>query len=130
MRRFLVFALLAVVAFPATFAVAQSDNASPNATQNDNQAGRSMNVPRRRRRRVRGERHRRHRSATSAYRNAGRDAASGATGFGRNVARGKPVVAGRQLGKGMGRAGANVGRGTARAGKRVGRTTRRIFTGQ
>ncbi len=130
MRRFFVFLLLAVMCLPATFATAKPFGLAPTAMQDgDSQERRTLNVPRRRRRRVRGE-GRRGRGIGSAYSRAGRSAARGASGFGRNIARGKPIVAGRRLGRGMGGFGKHTGIGTARVGKKVGRTTRRVFTGR
>ncbi|MBA3322199.1 MAG: hypothetical protein H0T45_12230 [Pyrinomonadaceae bacterium] len=131
MRRFFVFLLLAAMCLPTTFATAKPFSFAPTAMQdNDSQERRTLRVPQRRRR-VRGEGRRgSNRGIGSAYSRAGRSAARGASGFGRNIARGKPIVAGRRLGRGMGGFGKHTGIGTARVGKKVGRTTRRVFTGR
>jgi len=98
---------------------------------------RVLRTPQTRRRRVQGDRAR-NRSIGSAYRRGGRYYARGGKRLARgtvrsakNVGRAKPIVAGRELGKGAGGFGADtargtaqVGVGTARVGKKVGRTTR------
>ncbi len=126
----------------------------------DQQNGEVLNTPRRRRRRrrVRGDVSRSpgvggtYKRAGRHYGRSGKYAGRGGARFGKNIARAKPIVAGRELGKNTGKAGVetakgtvDVGKGTARAGvktgkvvgnagaktgKAVGRTTKRIFTGR
>ncbi len=77
----------------------------------------------------RGRRHRRHRRRRGigqSYKQAGASTAQGGTGFGKNIARGKPIVAGRRLGKGLGRAGKHVGQGSAGVGRKVGNKTKDV----
>lgn len=50
--------------------------------------------------------------------------------FGKNIAKGKPIKAGRELGKGAGGFGKGVGQGTAGVGKKIGKGTKRVFTGK
>ena len=71
---------------------------------------------------------RRHRSIGAAYKRAGRSAAHGAVGFGKHIARGRPVRATKRLGRGAGGFGKYTGLGTARAGAKLGRGVKRIFT--
>ena len=71
---------------------------------------------------------RRHRSIGAAYKRAGRSAAHGAVGFGKHIARGRPVRATKRLGWGAGGFGKYTGLGTARAGAKLGRGVKRIFT--
>ena len=63
----------------------------------------------------------------SAYRRAGSSAGRGGARFGKNIGRGRPVRAGKHLGKGVGGFGKHSGVGTARVGKKVGRGVKRIF---
>ena len=63
----------------------------------------------------------------AAYRRAGRAGARGGVGFGKNIARARPVRAGKSLGKGAGGFGKHTGVGTARVGKKMGRGVKRIF---
>jgi hypothetical protein len=81
--------------------------------------GRVMNVPGGRRRRVRRDRGR-HRGIRRAFKKAGKSAGHGGKRFGQNMARGRPVRAGKEFGKGMGGFGKHTGQG-------VGRTMRRVF---
>ena len=67
------------------------------------------------------------RGIRSAYRRAGRSAARGGARFGKSIARGRPVRAGKGLGKGVGGFGKHTGVGTARVGKRIGRGVKRVF---
>ena len=71
-----------------------------------------------RRRRVRSERRRR-RGIKNAFGRAGRGAGRGGKRFGQNMAKGRPVRAGKELGKGMGTFGKYTGKGVARTTKRV-----------
>lgn len=71
-----------------------------------------------RRRRVRSER-RRSRGIKSAYARAGRGAGRGGKRFGQNIAKGRPIRAGKEMGKGMGTFGKYTGKGVARTTKRI-----------
>ena len=86
----------------------------------DDQGRHVMRVPDNgRRRRVRGERRRRGRGIKSAFARAGRGAGRGGRRFGQNMARGRPVRAGKELGKGMGTFGKHTGKGVARSVRRA-----------
>lgn len=118
-RVFLLLALL--LALPAAFT---SDNARLRARtlqdQDEQSERRVMRVPNdeRRRRRVRYE-GKRGRGIKSAFGRAGRGAGRGGKRFGQNMAKGRPVRAGKELGKGMGTFGKYTGKGVARTAKRV-----------
>lgn len=71
-----------------------------------------------RRRPIRPDRPRR-RGIKNAFARAGRGAGRGGKRFGQNMARGRPVRAGKELGKGMGTFGKYTGKGVARTAKRV-----------
>ena len=71
-----------------------------------------------RRRRVRSER-RRNRGIKGAFAKAGRGAGRGGKRFGQNIAKGRPIRGGKELGKGMGTFGKYTGKGIARTTKRV-----------
>src|SRR4051812_5705702 len=71
-----------------------------------------------RRRRWRSERRRR-RGIRSAFNKAGKSAGRGGKRFGQNVARGRVVRGGKELGKGMGGFGKHTGKGVARTMRRV-----------
>lgn len=45
------------------------------------------------------------------FKGAGRDVAAGGKELGHEIKQGKPIAAGKEMGKGLGRAGAKVGRG-------------------
>ncbi len=98
-----------------------SSEAEANAftSQDDAQQPRVMSVPGNRRRRVRRDRARgggiRH-----SFKKAGKSAGRGGKRFGQNMARGRPVRAGKHLGKGMGGFGKHTGKG-------IGKTMRRVF---
>ena len=74
-----------------------------------------------RRRRVRGDRRRGSRGIGGAFKKAGQSAGRGGKRFGVNVAKGRPVRGGKELGKGMGGFGKHTGIG-------IGRTMKRVFT--
>ncbi len=63
----------------------------------------------------------------SAYRRAGSSAGRGGARFGKNIGRGRPIRAGKHLGKGVGGLGKHAGVGTARVGRKTGRSLRRVF---
>lgn len=86
----------------------------------DNQNRRALKMPEtNRQRRIRPERRRSNRGIGSAFANAGRGAGRGGKRFGKHMAKGRPVRAGKELGKGMGSFGKNVGKGVGRTAKRV-----------
>lgn len=87
--------------------------------QDEGQRPRVMTVPTGRRRRIRRDRGR-HRGIRSAFKKAGKSAGRGGRRFGTNMARGRPVRAGKEFGKGMGGFGKHTGKG-------IGRTMRRVF---
>lgn len=87
--------------------------------QEDGQERRVLTTQGNRRRRMRRDRGR-HRGIRSAFKKAGKSAGRGGKRFGKNMARGRPVRAGKHLGKGMGGFGKHTGKG-------VGRTMRRVF---
>jgi hypothetical protein len=102
--------LVATLSVPAVFASALE-------VQDQNANKTKLHVPQRGRRRHRDSKHR---GIGHAYKNAGKSAGRGGKRFGKNVAHGKPVKGGKELGKGMGGFGKGVGQGTSRAGKKVG----------
>ena len=75
-------------------------------------------------------RHRRHRrrGIGRTYKEAGTSAGRGGADFGKNIAHGKPIKAGRRFGKGMGGTGKNVGKGSAKVGRKVGKKTKQVVT--
>jgi hypothetical protein len=87
-------------------------------SQDDSQR-RVMTVPGARRRRVRRDRAR-GRGIRHSFKKAGKSAGRGGKRFGQNMARGRPVRAGKHLGKGMGGFGKHTGKG-------IGKTMRRVF---
>jgi hypothetical protein len=84
----------------------------------EQQERRVLTVPGKRRRRVRRDSPR-GRGIGSAFKKAGKGAGRGGKRFGQNIARGRPIRAGKEMGKGMGTFGKNVGKGMARVGKRI-----------
>jgi len=70
----------------------------------------------------------RHRGIGHAYKHAGISAGRGAKRFGKYLARGRVLKAGKEFGKGMGGFGKGVGIGTARTGKKTARAIRHAFT--
>ena len=110
------FSLLFALQFPgAGFETA----ANARASQDEPQQRRVLTVPDDgRRRRIRPDRPR-GRGIKSAFSRAGRGAGRGGKRFGRNMAKGRPVRAGKELGKGMGTFGKYTGKGVARTAKRV-----------
>ena len=71
---------------------------------------------------------RRSKSIGGAFKNAGLSAGRGAKLFGKNIAKGKPIVAGREFGKGMGGFGKHSGKGFARTGKKTAKSIKKAFT--
>lgn len=52
--------------------------------------------------------------AGTTFKTAGQDFGKGGAGFGKQIAKGKPIDAGRDLGKGVGAGGENIGLGVAK----------------
>ncbi len=102
----------------------EASSASAGALQGQDEQSerRVLRVPNngQRRRRIRPE-GRRRRGIKNAFARAGRGAGRGGKRFGQNIAKGRPVRAGKELGKGMGTFGKYTGKGVAR-------TTKRVFT--
>ena len=97
----------------------------------NNQNRRKLDVPQRRRRTgsdVSRRRYGRHRGIGHAYKSAGNSAGRGGKRFGKNMARGRPLRAGKEFGKGMGGFGKHTGKGTARTGKKVGQKVKQAVT--
>jgi hypothetical protein len=118
--------LLLSVIFVGIFSLAASSLAFAGAVQEGQKANASKTTSTsRRRRHVR--RHRRH-GAKQDYANAGKSAGHGGKRFGKNIKHGKPVKAGKELGKGVGGMGKGVGHGTKRVGKKVGKTIKKAVT--
>lgn len=118
-RFFLLLALL--LALPCTFTVYNPTVQARNLQAQEGQDERRvLRVPNdgQRRRRIRPE-GRRGRGIKSAFGRAGRGAGRGGKRFGQNMAKGRPVRAGKELGKGMGTFGKYTGKGVARTAKRV-----------
>ena len=62
----------------------------------------------------------------SIFKKAIHGIAKGSGRFAVNIVRGKPIVAGRELGKGIGTMGRQTGKGVARAGRKVGQGTKKL----
>ena len=119
MRRVFLFLTALLLASPFAY-TAYSPHAVASALQEGQDERRVLRVPEDgRRRRVRPERRRRGRGIKSAFGRAGRGAGRGGKRFGQNMAKGRPVRAGKELGKGMGTFGKYTGKGVARTAKRV-----------
>ena len=73
-------------------------------------------------------RRRNSRSIGHAYSHAGNSAGRGGKLFGKNIARAKPLKAGKEFGRGMGGFGKGIGKGTGLTGKKAGMTTKRTVT--
>jgi len=94
--------------------------ASARALQDsEGQQRRVLRLPDNGRRRRVGYDRPRGRGIKSAFARAGRGAGRGGKRFGQNMAKGRPVRAGKELGKGMGTFGKYTGKGVARTAKRV-----------
>ncbi len=121
MRSFITILLSVLLALPlVTSATAQARlDAHAGHAQDNDQERRVMRVPGNRRRRVRRDRRHR-RGIGSAFKKAGLSAGRGGRRFGQNMAQGRPVRAGKHLGKGLGGFGKHTGKG-------IGRTMRRVF---
>jgi hypothetical protein len=129
MRRLSMFLFAILLTLPFAFAGSSlRANASVQDQQNPNQDRRVMHVPHRRRRTGRDVARRKHRGIGHAYKHGGKSAGRGGKRFGKNIARGKPVKGGRELGKGMGGFGKGVGKGTGRTGRKVGRKVKHALT--
>ena len=119
MRRLFIAVFALLLALPLTLDLFQPRTYARVLRAQDEGQERVMTVPVRRRRRVRRDRGR-HRGIRSAFKKAGKSAGHGGKRFGQNMARGRPVRAGKEFGKGMGGFGKHTGKG-------VGRTMRRVF---
>lgn len=118
MRRVFLLLLALGVVWPTAWA-ARNPQAAARFMQDGQDERRVLRVPGNgRRRRVRPE-GRRRRGIKSAFARAGRGAGRGGKRFGQNMAKGRPVRAGKELGKGMGTFGKYTGKGVARTTKRV-----------
>jgi Ni/Co efflux regulator RcnB len=115
--------LASILAVPASFASTLAVQENQNANQDQNK--RKLHVPQRGRRRHRDTR--RH-GIKQDYAGAGKSAGHGGKRFGKNIKHGKPVKAGKELGKGMGGMGKGVGHGTKRVGKKVGKKIKGAVT--
>ena len=117
--------LIAMLFVPASFASAlEVQEQNQNANQNTNK--RKLHVPHRRHRK--GSDVRKHKGIGHAYKGAGKSAGRGGKRFGKNIAHGKPIKGGKELGKGMGGFGKGVGKGTGRSGKKIGRKIKHAVT--
>lgn len=116
--------LVAILSVPAAFAGALESQDQQN--QNANQNKRKLRVPRRHNRK--GSDVRKHKGIGHAYKQGGKSAGRGGKRFGKNIAHGKPIKGGKELGKGMGGFGKGVGKGTGRTGKKVGRKIKHAVT--
>lgn len=119
MRRLFSAIVTVLLASPLAFNLCQPHAYANGLRAQDEGQGRVMTVPGERRRRVRRDRGR-HRGIRRAFRKAGKSAGHGGKRFGQNMARGRPLRAGKAFGKGMGGFGKHTGQG-------VGRTMRRVF---
>lgn len=118
MRRVFLLLSALLLALPCAYA-AHNPLLSARLLQDGQDERRVMTVPSDgRRRRVRRE-GRRGRGIKSAFARAGRGAGRGGKRFGQNIAKGRPVRGGKELGKGMGTFGKYTGKGIARTAKRV-----------
>ena len=109
--------LAALLAVPAAFAsTLEVQDQNQNANHNTN-----------RRRRHVTRRHRRQ-GIKEDYAGAGKSAGHGGKRFGKNIKHGRPVKAGKELGKGMGDMGKGVGHGTKQVGKKVGKGIKKAVT--
>lgn len=121
MRRFFSILIALLLALPLALNVFPSrvEASSALRSYDDTQEPRVMTVPGSRRRRVRRDRARgggiRH-----SFKKAGKSAGSGGKRFGKHMAKGRPVRAGKHLGKGLGGFGKHTGKG-------IGKTMRRVF---
>jgi hypothetical protein len=119
---FVVIGLLLGLGLAAPFYGATNAAQEPGAQTNTQLKAPSTN----RRRHRRSES--RHGGIKHNYGSAGRSMGRGGKRFGKNMAKGKPIVAGRELGKGTGGFGKGVGKGTAGVGRKVGRKTKHAVT--
>lgn len=120
--------LIAILFVPAAFAGTLESQDQQNQKANQDQNKRKLHVPRRHRRHRKGQDVKRHKGIGHAYKQGGKSAGRGGKRFGKNIAHGKPVKGGKELGKGMGGLGKGVGKGTGRAGKKVGRKIKHAVT--
>lgn len=119
MRKLFPAIMALLLALPTAFNLFQPQVYARHWRGQDEGQRRVMTVPGGRRRRVRRDRGRRP-GIRSAFKRAGKSAGRGGKRFGQNMAKGRPVRAGKHLGKGMGGFGKHTGKG-------IGRTMRRVF---
>jgi hypothetical protein len=93
--------------------------AGPHSGVKQEQDRKVLNPPQGSRTRVRSETRRHHPGIKSAFARSGRSAGRGGKLFGKNIAKGRPVRAGKEFGKGMGGFGKHFGKGMARTAKRT-----------
>lgn len=63
------------------------------------------------------------------FKKGGKSAGKGGKNFGKKIAKGKPIAAGRDLGKGTGDLGKQTGKGVGKTGKKIGKKFKKIFGG-
>jgi Ni/Co efflux regulator RcnB len=115
---------LAVLFAPAFVALSPASASTMTGQANQNTEARPSSEVRNRGRHKR-RKHRRH-GIGQSYKEGGTSAARGGKRFGKNIARGKPIKAGQELGQGAGRAGKNVGQGSKQVGEKVVDKTKKV----
>lgn len=121
MRKLFSATIALLLALPMAFNLFQTKAYARDwSSAQDGDGRRVMTVPGGRRRRIRRDRGRERPGIRSAFKRAGKSAGRGGKRFGQNMAKGRPVRAGKHLGKGMGGFGKHTGKG-------IGRTMRRVF---
>jgi hypothetical protein len=131
MRRPTIVLFTVLMALPFVLASSAAGVTTDYLQDQNDQTRRKLDVPQRRRRTggdISRLRHRRHRGIGHAYKSAGKSAGRGGKRFGKNMARGRPIRAGKEFGKGMGGFGKHTGKGTARTGKKVGKKVKTAVT--
>jgi hypothetical protein len=93
--------------------------AGPHSAVKQEQDRKVLTPPQGSRTRIRSERPRRRGGIKNAFARSGRSAGRGGKLFGKNIAKGRPVRAGKEFGKGMGGFGKHFGKGMSRTAKRV-----------
>jgi hypothetical protein len=131
MRRPTIVLFAVLMALPLVLASSAIGGSTDYFQDQNDQNRRKLDVPQRRHRTgsdISRSRHGRHRGIGHAYKNAGKSAGRGGKRFGKNMARGRPIRAGKEFGKGMGGFGKHTGKGTARTGKKVGQKVKQAVT--